>query len=165
MQTDNLLNKNHNFYQNSQGEHLSSGTLLKEVGKSVKDLIQSEVLLVTTELKESFQKIARDFLQAVGYGALLALSTLPFLAFLVIGLGEILNNNYWLSSLLVSVFLAAISAPLAMKAWNKIKAQDLDLPHSRESFARGARTVEQKLSEIKDAATGGNYENTRSHIY
>ena len=103
MQNDNFFRKDHNSYQDLKGEHLSSGTLLKEVGKSVKDLIQSEVLLVTTELKESLQKIARDFIRAVGYGALLALSTLPFLAFLVIGLGEILNNNYWLSSLLVAI--------------------------------------------------------------
>ena len=58
---------------------LSSGAILREVGRSVKDLLHSEVNLVTLELKESGEKATRDLIRAISFGSLLALSTIPFL--------------------------------------------------------------------------------------
>ncbi len=142
---------------------LSSGAILREVGRSVKDLLHSEVNLVTLELKESGEKATRDLIRAITFGSLLALSTIPFLAFLVIGLGQLLNDRYWLSSLIVAIVCAAIGGPLAIKFFKKISEEDLKFPHTRSTLAQGAESVKQKFENIREAAKGEKYDKIELH--
>jgi hypothetical protein len=146
-----------------ESENLSYGSVLRELGNSTKDLIQSEIHLITSELKQSGETFAKHSAQAAAFGALLALSVLPFIAFLVIGLGEILGDRYWLSSLIVAVIFAAIGGPFALNAFRKIKSEDFKFTRTRASVDRGAQVMKAKVEEVKDAAKGERYEQNSLH--
>jgi len=141
----------------------SYGNILRELGLSAKDLVQNEIHLMTSEIKISAKKVTEHAAQAALFGGLLVLSVFPFLAFLVIGLGEMLDGRYWLSSLIVAVVCAAIGGPLAYKAYIKIRDKDLNFPYTKEALDRGIHTVQRKLDEIKDAAKGERHETAHIH--
>ena len=148
-----------------QQEALSSGAILREVGKSVKDLMHSEVNLVTLELKESGKKIVHDLKKTLAFGALLALSSIPFMAFLVLGLGQLLDDRYWLSSLIVSVVFAGLGGPLALLFFKRITNGDLQLAHTKNSLSRGYRIFKQKIDQVREAAKGEKYDKNKIHIH
>lgn len=136
----------------------SVGSVLKEVGISVKDLVQSEGELIKAEIKESSRNVGRHSAQAAIFGSLMALSVIPFLAFLVIGLGRLMNGRYWLSSLLVSLFCGAIGGMMAKRAYTKIKEEDLTLPRTRESAERGKETLSERVEGAKETVRGEAHE-------
>jgi membrane protein implicated in regulation of membrane protease activity len=141
----------------SRTEEISYGPLLRELGSSTKDLIHSEMNLLTTELKNSAEKIGEHATQAAIFGGILALSVFPFIAFLVIGLGELLGGRYWLSSLIVAVVFALIGAPQARKAYRKIKNEDVDMSRTKANLQAGFEAIQKKLAEVQDAATKGEH--------
>lgn len=133
-------------------EHYSIGQVLREVGASAKDLLHSEADLARAELKEATSRLGKHSAQAAVFGAMVAISVLPFLAFLVIGLGNILDGRYWLSSLIVALVCAGVGGFFAFRAYKKLKAQDLTLPHTRRSLERGKDAVVDRVSEVKSTA-------------
>ncbi|MEO5971680.1 MAG: phage holin family protein [Bdellovibrionia bacterium] len=131
----------------------SVGAVLGELGQSAKDLIQSEVALARTEIKVSASKLGRHSAQAALFGACLSLSAFPFLAFLVIGLGSLLENNYWLSSLIIAVICAVAGGSMTYKMYRKMQQDDLSLPRSRENLHQALETVGEKAHEMKEASS------------
>jgi uncharacterized membrane protein YqjE len=126
--------------------------VIRDVSTSVMNLVQSEVNLLKAEIKESTQNVGRHSAQAAIFGALAMISVLPFLAFLVIGLGRLFGGNYWLSSLIVAAVCAVVGGGLAYLSYRRIKEADLSLPRTRESLERSRSIVATKAEEIKSAA-------------
>ncbi len=139
------------------GGEISYGNLLRELGSSTKDLIHSEMKLLTTEIKNSAEKIGEHSAQMALFGGLLVLSVFPFMAFLVIGLGEILDGRYWLSSLIVALVFALVGGPLALKAYKKITSEDLDLSRTKVNLQAGFEAIQKKIVEVQKAATKGEH--------
>lgn len=135
----------------------SYAEILKEIGTSTRDLVQSEVSLITTELKDSAQKAGRHMAQAAAFGALLAISVFPLLAFVVIGLGNLLGGRYWLSSLLVGLVCAIVGGVMAYRAYKKIKEEDLKFEHTRNSLKFESDAIRNKIEDVKDAVKGEHY--------
>jgi hypothetical protein len=138
---------------NEKDESQSTGSVLREVGVSVKDLIQSEIMLAKAEIKDSISVFSKHASQVGIFGALAAISVLPFLAFLVIGLGNVLDGRYWLSSLLVSIFCASVGGALAFQAYKKIKREDFSLPRTRHSIDREKHLVSDRVQDIKETSS------------
>ena len=93
--------------------------LIISLGSSTKDFIDSEINIVMAEFKQSMSSFTSHITQAAAFGGLVAISVLPLLAVLVIGVGELLGHRYWLSSLLVAVACVAIGAPFAYRSFKK----------------------------------------------
>lgn len=129
-------------------EQASYGAVLKEVGTSAKGLIESEVDLVKAELKDTGDRLQQHTAQAAIFGALLAISVFPFLAFLVIGLGRLLNDQYWLSSLIIAVVCAAVGGSMTYSAYKKISQEDLTLPRTRESLEHNKEVIENATRRV-----------------
>ena len=127
------------------------GELLKELSSAVTTLVKNEAFLLKEEIKQTGSRLARDSAKAAAFGALLALSVLPFIAFLVIGLGDLMGGRYWLSSLIVAVVFAAVGGIFAMKAYRDIKDHDLELPHVKHTLEREREMINHTISEVKDA--------------
>ncbi|MEO5970488.1 MAG: phage holin family protein, partial [Bdellovibrionia bacterium] len=73
----------------------SFGSALGEIRRSVKNLVQSESALARAELKESFSNLRKELIKEGIFSFLLVFSGLSFLAFLIIGLGRVLDDKYW----------------------------------------------------------------------
>lgn len=154
MATNNFPNEgNGQPFNNASNATYTS--IVKEIASSAKDLFQSEVQLVISELKLISKNVAQHTTQGLIFGALLVLSVLPFLAFLVIGLGVLLDDRYWLSSLIVSVVMAAIGGPLAYKSFKKIKEHDLQMPHTQSMIRKDMATVQRAKYDIQSSTVKG----------
>jgi membrane-associated phospholipid phosphatase len=141
------------------GQNYSSA--IRELATSAKDLIEKEIGLVKAEVVSSAHKVSRHSTQAAVFAGLLAVSIIPFIAFLVIGLGEILDGRYWLSSLIVAVVFAVVGGVFAYRAFKKITEEDLQLPRTKATLEREKMAVQNKIDELKYAAKGGRYEPAR----
>jgi len=142
----------------STNEAPSYAAVLKELGSSARDMVHSEFALVKAELTETARNVGNHASQAVIFSALLLVSVIPFVAFLVIGLGELLGGQYWLSSLIVSVVFAAVGGAFAYRAYRKIREEDLDFSRLRRNADRNVDRVEAQLEKIKEAVRGERYE-------
>lgn len=127
-----------------------AGPIIREVFDSAKDLTRNEISLFKAELAETARAVARHSAQAALFGAITALSIVPFLAFCVLALGELLNGNYWLSSLIVAIVAAVVGGLLAKRALTKIRVEDIQVTQTRESLERELRLVRQTLDEVKN---------------
>lgn len=143
--------------ENIQQDQKNAGSyaqVLNEVIDSTKDVIRSEMNLFTTEFKAFLPDFTKHAGQTAIFGFLLALSVLPFLAFLVIGLGEILDGRYWLSSLVVSVVCAVIGGPLCLNAFRKIKLEDFQFVQTKQSLGYVLRATKDRMQAVQTAAKG-----------
>src|SRR5436190_903187 len=98
--------------ENSVDNH-STFQLFREIGDALTDLVRNELYLVKTEVKETGLRLKSHLIQAAIFSLLALVSIPPFIAFLVIGLGDLLNGRYWLSALVVSAVFAAVGGTLA----------------------------------------------------
>ena len=147
----------------TDGDHRTTSqqtysSVMKEVGQSTRDLIQSEINLIMAEFRQMTHNLGKHTTQAVIYSSLLFLSVIPFLAFLVIGLGIYLDGRYWLSSLIVSIACALVGGPLANRAFKKIRTEDLKMPHVKASLEKEVATVQRKFQDLKTTAQGDHHE-------
>ena len=110
---------------------------------------------ISSEFKEFFPAFSKHFQQAVFFGILLVLSAIPFLAFAVIGLGELLDGRYWLSSLIVSVVCAGLGSPLYRRAIKKITTEDFKFTQTRKSLNKALKVSNEKSEVIKAAIIKG----------
>jgi hypothetical protein len=129
----------------------SLGRVLREIGSSAKDVIHDEIVLLKEEVKDSAARAGRHSVQLALFGSLVALSILPLLAFVVIGLGELWGHRYWLSSLVVGLVCLGAGGYMALKIFRKIKDEDLKLTHSRRGFDREMRSLREKIDDLKAA--------------
>ncbi len=125
---------------------------INDVLVSAKNLLRSEINLFLTELQQLQPQFAKHLMQASFFGALVAFSVLPFLAFLVIGLGLILDGRYWLSSLVVGVLCVAIGVPLSKQALKKIKEEDFNFNQTKRSLKDILQTASEGFEKVNSAS-------------
>lgn len=156
--------KTENF-QSKKDSTSTYGEVFSEMMESTKEVLRSEINLLSTEFKEFFPKFTKHIQQAAFFGALLVLSAIPFLAFLVIGLGELLDGRYWLSSLIVWVFCAGIGSPLYRRAMRKIATEDFQFTQTKKSLSKAFSTTKEKVEIVKSAVIKGenHYEQSTIH--
>ena len=117
----------------------SLGIALRGLGRSIKTLVQSEGALARAEMRGAWARFSREVLWEGVFGVLVLLSGLSFLSFLIIGLGRLLGDNFWLSSLIVAIVLGFMGGGLAYGGLRRMKSHDLTLPRTRELFQKNRR--------------------------
>ncbi len=130
----------------------SLGDLIKQLSADSGRLIQQEVALAKTEMRQAGATLARDGTK-IGIAVGLALAgTLALTAFLVLALGDALDN-YWLSALIVGVLLLAIGAILVRSAVRDIKERGLMPAQTMETLREDAAWAKQESREFKRELT------------
>ncbi len=152
--TDNYQYAQKNQRTDPAFQERSYGSVLNDVISSGKDVLRSEINLFMTEFKQLQPNLTKHMAQAAIFGWLLAISVVPFLAFLVLGLGEILDGRYWLSSLIVSILCAAIGGIFAQKALVKIKTEDLKFSQTKRSIQQALLVTNTTIDKVKTASKG-----------
>lgn len=138
---------------------------LAELGRdlllSLQNIIRSELRLARAEARVTMRFLGKQVGLGVAFIALAALGVLPFLAFLVIGLGEILNNNYWLSSLIVGTVITCVGGILAYRCFKKIGEADVTLPRFRQSIREQQEIVSRQFQDARKEVEQDMIEETR----
>lgn len=137
--------------QSQRPEDRSLSSVIQELFNGFQNLIKSEVTLIRAELTDHSKKFVKHMAFVIGFGVMALLGILPFVAFLCIGLGRLLGDNYWLSSLIVSIVLTTIGGIVGYRFARSLREQDLTLPHTRNSLQNETQMMKDKVQEISDA--------------
>ena len=135
----------------SIGGEPSLGELFKRLTTDTSELVRQEISLARAEVRQVGGTIARDG-SKLGIAAGLALcGALAVTAFLVIAVGDLLNN-YWLGALIVGLVLLAIGGVLARNAVADLKRGAVP-EHTLGSLREDAAWAKQETREVKRELT------------
>lgn len=123
----------------------SLGELFSDLATETSTLVKQEVALAQTELTLKATKVGKNvgYLVvggAVGYAALLA-----FVAALIIGLGQLLNN-YWAAALIVGVIIAVVAVVMIMSALSALKTTGITPTQTVETIKEDAQWLKDQVS-------------------
>lgn len=122
---------------------------LKDVVSTAASLAHSELQLIRAEFDQASYKLREHIFAVVAFGALLVVSVFPLLAFLILVVGEWLGHRYGLSALIVSAVCAGVGGPLALRAYRKIRNEDLSFTRSRSSLLHTTESVRRQFEKVK----------------
>jgi hypothetical protein len=126
----------------------SIGELFGQLSSDAGRLIQQEVALAKAELRETTSMLARDTAKFGVAAALGLLGALAATAFLIIGLGDLLDN-YWASALLVTIVYLAIAGFLAKSAMNEIKRRGVKPEQTLATLREDANWAKREAQGLK----------------
>jgi hypothetical protein len=118
------------------GEAVPITDAIRDAQEGFRHLLRSEIHLAVIEMKTGVFGVTHRSKFLLVFGVLAAWGILPFTAFLVIGLGELLGKNYWLSSLLLGGLALAVGGGGAVFQLRKIKDEDISLRRTRRSIEK-----------------------------
>ena len=127
----------------------SVGELFRQLTTDSSHLMRQEINLAKTELKETGARLGRAGTKlgiAVGMAipGLLALA-----AFLVIGLGDLMNENYWLSALIVGIAFVGIASLLAKRAMATLRDGGIGVPETVGTLREDAEWAKEEAQAFK----------------
>lgn len=102
----------------------SLGDLFRQLAQDSSLLIKQEITLAKTELSQSVSQAVGSAVWIAVWGAVALVGSLVLVTFLVLLLGDLLDN-YWLAALIVGAVFTALGAALAMSHAKKLKAVSL----------------------------------------
>lgn len=136
----------------TDGAEPSLGDLFRRLTSDTSELVRQEIELAKTELRDTGSMLARDG-QRLGIAAGLALTgALALTAFLIILLGDVLDN-YWLSALIVGVVFLGIGVVLARNAIADVKRHGLAPKETVGTLKEDAAWAKQEVRQVKRELT------------
>jgi uncharacterized membrane protein YqjE len=126
----------------------SLGELFKQLAQDSAVLVRQEVALAKAEMRESAEQVARAGAMMAAGGAVLLLAAFALTAFLIVLLGDLLNN-YWLGALIVAVLYGAVGVALLMAGRNKLKENDLKPERTIETLREDKRWAQTEIEQVK----------------
>ena len=135
---------------NGAGQEAPIGDLLKRIGQDAGTLVKQEITLAKLELRESVKGLAKDAGKLGAAAGLGLFGAFAFLAFVIVGLGDLIDN-YWLSALIVAVLLLGAAAVLAKGAMNHMKKNSLAPQETVQTLKEDQRWAQREAQQFKQA--------------
>jgi hypothetical protein len=126
------------------------GDLLKRFGQDAGTLVRQEITLAKLELRESIKGLAKDAGKLGAAAGLGLFGGFAFLAFVIVGLGDLIDN-YWLSALIVAVLLLGAAAVMAKGALNHMKESRIAPEETRQTLIEDKRWAKREAQEFKQS--------------
>lgn len=124
------------------------GDLLRRLSDDATRLVRQEIALAKVEVRESVTVMGRNAAK-VGIAAGVALlGALAAVAFLIIGLGDLIDN-YWLSALIVSAVLLGIAAVMGKSAMSGFRNHDMKPAQTIDTLRDDADWARQEIATVK----------------
>ena len=134
----------------------SLSTLLRQLADDSRLLVQQEIALAKAEVQTNVLSLAkRTAFIAVGI-ALLVVGLLVLTAFLVIALGALLGERYWLSSLIVGALLAIAGIGAMLAGRGGLSQQKLAPEQTVASIRESAEWARDEAQRFKQDLTRTN---------
>ena len=123
------------------------GDLVRQLATDSATLVRQEMALAKAELRENVKSIARDAVMIAVGGVVALLGVLVLIAFLVMALGDALNE-YWLGALIVGLAFLLIGGLMSVGFLKKLKHEDVAPTRALDSLKEDKEWL---TSEIKQA--------------
>ncbi|HJU74041.1 MAG TPA: phage holin family protein [Gemmatimonadaceae bacterium] len=135
-----------------QVDDASIGELFRRLATDSSHLVQQQFELAKTELKETGQQVTQTATR-IGIGVAMALpGVFALTAFLVIALGDLIDN-YAISALIVGVVLSAVGSVMVRQAVAAVRKRDLGLRDTAETLREDARWAKEEIKSFKRELT------------
>jgi Putative Actinobacterial Holin-X, holin superfamily III len=131
----------------------SLGELFRDLTTETSELVTKEIALLKAEARQAAATLARDGARlglavGVAFTGVLALT-----AFLIAGLGDLLNGRYWLSALIIGVLFLAIGGGLVKSAIADFKRRSLEMKQAVETLKDTGKWAKQEVQQVKQELT------------
>ncbi|HET7275016.1 MAG TPA: phage holin family protein [Longimicrobiaceae bacterium] len=126
----------------------SLGDLFKELARESSSLIRQETALAKAELRENFRSLAKDLAKLAVGGALLLLAFIILNAFLIVLIGDALDN-YWLAALALGILYLLVGVGLVISGKNGLERDDLKPDMTLQTLRDDKAWVQEEVREIK----------------
>lgn len=124
------------------------GDLLRRFGQDATALVRQEIALAKLELRESAKSYASNAARMGVAAAVGLVGALTLTAFLVIALGDLINN-YWLSALIVSIAFLGAAAVLARGAIAHMKQDSLAPRETVRTLKEDQEWAKREVADFK----------------
>jgi uncharacterized membrane protein YqjE len=124
--------------------------LLKRFGQDASTLVRQEITLAKLEMRESAKGLAKDAGKLGTAAGLGLFGGFALLAFVIVGLGDLINN-YWLSALIVAVLLLGAAAVMAKGALAHMKKNNLKPEETVQTLIEDKRWAKREAQEFKQS--------------
>jgi uncharacterized membrane protein YqjE len=132
------------------GSDAPIGELLKRFGQDAGTLVKQEITLAKLELRESAKSLGKDAGKIGAAAGLGLFGAFAFLAFVIVGLGDLINN-YWLSALIVAVLLLGAAAVMAKGALAHMKKNSLAPQETVQTLKEDQRWAKREVQDFKQS--------------
>lgn len=129
------------------GSEPALGDLIRALAQDSATLVRQEVALAKAELQDNVKSVARDVAMVAVGGVLALIGVLVLIAFLVIAVGDAVDE-YWLGALIVGAVFLLIGGLLAKSNLNKLKHESVAPTRTLETIKEDKQWLQ---SEIKQA--------------
>lgn len=126
------------------------GDLIKRFGQDAGTLIKQEITLAKLEVRESVKSLGKDAGKLGAAAGLALFGAFAFLAFVIVGLGDLINN-YWLSALIVAVLLLGAAAVMAKGALASMKKNNLAPQETVQTLKEDQRWAKREVQDFKQS--------------
>ncbi len=126
-------------------------SIIRELGSGVQGLVSSEIHLAKSEVVHNLKDMAKQSGMAIVFATVAYLGVLALLAFLIIGLGRLFGERYWLSALIVGLLLGVPGVVLTIRSLQRI-GYDATLPVARNNIQDDQSLLNRKLQQISEQA-------------
>lgn len=131
----------------------SLGELFRDLTTETSQLVTKEIALVKAEARQTGATLAQDGAK-IGVAAGLAFAgVLALTAFLIAGLGDLLNGKYWLSALIIGVLFLAIGGGLVKSAIADMKRRGQSVKHTMDTVKETGSWAKQEAKQVKQELT------------
>ena len=131
----------------ADGNDPALGDLFRQLAQDSATLVRQEMTLAKAELKSNVKSVARDAAMVAVGGILALVGVVVLIAFLVVAVGDMLDN-YWLGALVVGVLFLLVGGLLAMSSLKKLKHEEVAPTRTLETLKEDKQWLQ---SEIKQA--------------
>lgn len=129
------------------------GELFKRLTSDTGELIRQEAALAKAEIRETGSALAGDARSmGIAFGLALA-GALALVAFLVIALGNLLGDRYWLSALIVGAVALLVGMSMAKHAVSDIKQRGLTPKQTLDTLRDDKAWATQQARELSHDLT------------
>ena len=129
------------------GTEPALGDLFRQLAQDSATLVRQEMNLAKAELKSNVRSVARDAAMVAIGGILALVGVVVLIAFLVVAVGDALDN-YWLGALIVGLLFLLVGGLLAMSNLRKLKQEEVAPTRTLETLKEDKQWLQ---SEIKQA--------------
>ncbi|MHB1511777.1 MAG: phage holin family protein [Acidiferrobacter sp.] len=132
---------------------LSLKSLLRHAADEAFAIIRSEANVIKLEIEESTRAIIADAMKAAAYSAIALLGLFSLLAFLIIGLADLLAGtvssmaSFWASALIIGVLFTGIGGGMAMRHAKRI-GQDARLKNTRSEIQADKTFLQEEWKKL-----------------
>lgn len=130
------------------------GGLIRRLADDGRALVRQEVELAKIEVRSSVVAVARGSIFVAAGVLFLVLGLLVLLVFALLGLGRLLDGQYWLSSLIIGGLLTILGGGLTLYGRRAAARDDLRPDRTIASARETKEWAKNEVAELKSDLRG-----------